>query len=115
MGGYDFVARFVDTAFPRVAGDPQLNRLFRGHSRDSQLRQRQLVIDALCQAAGGPCIYLGRPMKPLHAGLGITAADWDVFMQIVSGALDEFTLAAPEKQEFLALFEQRRDEVIDTQ
>jgi hypothetical protein len=36
-------------------------------------------------------------------------------MQIVSGALDEFTLADPEKQEFLALFGQRRDEVIDTQ
>ena len=24
VGGYDFIARFVDTAFPRVAAQPQL-------------------------------------------------------------------------------------------
>src|SRR5262245_66109565 len=80
LGGYDFLARFVDTAFPRVAGHPQLRRLFQGHSQDSQLRQRQLIIDALCQAAGGPCAYTGRPMRPVHAGLVIVAADWSAFI-----------------------------------
>ncbi len=49
VGGYDFIARFVDSAFPRVAAQPQLHRLFQGHSIDSQLRQRQLIVDALCK------------------------------------------------------------------
>jgi hypothetical protein len=30
LGGYDFLAKFVDTAFPRVASNDQLRRLFRG-------------------------------------------------------------------------------------
>src|SRR5262245_2672742 len=107
LGGYDFIAKFVDTAFPRVAGHPQLRRLFQGHSQDSQMRQRQLIIDALCQAAGGPCAYTGRPMKPTHTGLGITADDWSVFAGILSGTLEELKVAPTERKEFLELLERR--------
>jgi hemoglobin len=114
VGGYDFVAKFVDTAFPRVAGHPQLRRLFQGHARDSQVRQRQLIVDALCQAAGGPCAYIGRPMRPVHEGLGITGADWTVFTGILGGALDELKVQPAEKREFLALLETRfRPDVVD--
>jgi hemoglobin len=115
IGGYDFVARFVDTAFPRVASHPELRRLFQGHSQDSQMRQRQLIVDALCQAFGGPCLYIGRPMKPLHAGLGITSADWTTFVGILSGTLEEIKVPSKERQEFLDTLERRfRVDVIDT-
>ena len=107
LGGYDFIAKFVDTAFPRVATHPQLRRLFQGHARDSQVRQRQLIVDALCQATGGPCAYTGRPMKPVHAGLGITPADWSSFTAILGGALEELKVPLAERREFLDLLDQR--------
>jgi hemoglobin len=110
LGGYDFIAKFVDTAFPKVAGHPQL----RGHSQDSQLRQRQLIVDALCQAAGGPCVYTGRAMKPVHTGLGITAADWSVFVGILSGTLEQLKVSPAERKEFLELLERRfRPDVVE--
>jgi hemoglobin len=115
LGGYDFIAKFVDTAFPRVAGHPQLRRLFQGHSQDSQIRQRQLIIDALCQATGGPCAYTGRAMKPVHTGLGITPADWTAFTTILSGALEELRAQPPERRELLDLLERRfRPDVVET-
>ena len=107
IGRYDRIATFVDTAFPRVATHPQLRRLFQGHAHDSQVRQRQLIVDALCQATGGPCAYTGRPMKPVHTGLGITSSDWTVFVGILGGALDELEFGATEKKEFLALLDER--------
>jgi hemoglobin len=114
IGRYDRIATFVDTAFPRVATHPQLRRLFQGHARDSQVRQRQLIIDALCQATGGPCAYTGRPMKPVHTGLGITSSDWTVFVGILGGALDELKFGAAEKKEFLALLDERfRPDVVE--
>jgi hemoglobin len=114
VGGYDFIAQFVDTAFPRVATHPQLRRLFQGHSVDSQIRQRQLIVDALCQATGGPCFYVGRPMRPLHEGLGITESDWAVFIGIMGGALDELQVPEHEQAEWLALFEQQfKPEIIE--
>ena len=113
LGGYDFLARFVDTAFPRVAGHPQLRRLFQGHSRDSQVRQRQLIVDILCQATGGPCAYIGRPMRDVHTGLGITPADWDTFIGILSAALDELRVPARERADFLTTLTTRfRAEVV---
>lgn len=114
LGGYDFVARFVDTAFPRVAADPQLRRLFQGHSQDSQVRQRQLIIDALCAATGGPCAYTGRAMKPVHRGLAITSGDWQVFTGILSKALEELRTPRAERDELLGLLAERfRPDVVE--
>jgi len=107
LGGYDFIAKFVDTAFPRVASHPQLRRLFQGHSQDSQVRQRQLIVDALCQATGGPCAYVGRPMKPVHAGLGITDSDWTAFVGILGATLNELQVPALERQDFISLLQSR--------
>ena len=105
VGGYDFIARFVDTAFPRVATQPHLRRLFQGHSIDSQLKQRQLIVDALCKEMGGPCIYIGRPMRPLHEGLHITESDWTEFMKIISATLMELKVTERERKDWIALFD----------
>jgi hemoglobin len=107
LGGYDAIAGFVDTAFPRVAKNPQLSHMFRGHSQSSQQRQRQLIVDALCAATGGPCLYTGRDMKPVHEGLGITSAEWETFMGIISAAATERNFGVAEKKEFLGIFNTR--------
>jgi hemoglobin len=114
LGGYDAIAGFVDTAFPRVASHPQLAHLFRGHSVESQRRQRQLIVDALCQATGGPCIYIGRDMKPVHVGLGVSGEQWNTFMTIIGTAAAERHFGEAERKEFLALFAQQfRPDVVE--
>ena len=105
IGGYDFITRFVDTAFPRVATDARLSRLFRGHATDSQMRQRQLIVDALCRAAGGPCFYIGRDLRVVHEGLGITDEDWLTFIGIIQKTVQEFKLPEETQRDFLKLFE----------
>ena len=114
LGGYDAIAGFVDAAFPRVAAHPELAHLFRGHAQDSQLRQRQLIVDLLCQATGGPCVYIGRPMEPVHTGLGITSAQWQTFIGIISSAATERGFGEAEKREFLEVFAMRfRPDVVE--
>ena len=114
LGGYDVIAAFVDTAFPRVAAHPALRRLFEGHSLESKVRQRQLIVDILCQATGGPCFYTGRAMKPVHAGLGITGAEWSTFIGIIGTALDDLRVPTSEKRELLQIFAQRfRPDVVE--
>ena len=72
LGGYDALAAVTDDFIGRLATDPQLGRFFKGVSVDSQKRIRQHVIDFLCNATGGPCLYLGRDMRTAHTGLNIT-------------------------------------------
>jgi hypothetical protein len=45
-------------------------------------------------------------MKPLHEGLGISEADWAVFIGIIDGALVELDVAEPERDDWLTLFDQ---------
>lgn len=112
LGGYDGVHAYVALVFPRVARHPDLIHLFRGHGKDSQQRQFQLVVELICQRTGGPCAYVGRPMTPVHDGLGITDANWATFMQIIRDGLDEKRYPPDVRDEFLAVWRGFRDGVV---
>lgn len=101
LGGYDAIAAVTDDFIGRLAGDPSLSKFFVGHSTDSLQRIRQHVVDFLCVATGGPCVYKGRDMKTSHKGLGITTADWDAGVKHLVESLDKFKVPEKEKGELL--------------
>jgi hemoglobin len=101
LGGYDAIAAVTDDFIGRLAGDAQLKTFFIGHSTDSLKRIRQNVVDQLCAATGGPCVYTGRDMKTSHTGLGITEKDWDGSVKHLIATLDKFNVPAKEKDEVL--------------
>src|SRR5437870_1355978 len=70
LGGYDAIAAVVDDFIGRLVGDKRFEKFFTGFSTDSKKKIRQHLLDQLCAAAGGPCVYMGRDMKTTHAGLG---------------------------------------------
>ena len=55
LGGYDALAAVTDDFIIRLATDKTLGRFFVGASDNSKMRIRQLVLDQLCAATGGPC------------------------------------------------------------
>ena len=69
---------------------------------DTHNRERQLAVDFIASAAGGPTIYLGRDMKMSHKGMGITKADYEAFMRCLSVTLDTFKVPEPERGEVVA-------------
>jgi len=113
LGGYDAIAAVTDDFLVRLATDSTLGRLFAGHGTAGQQRIRQLVVDQLCAAAGGPCIYTGRDMKTTHAGLGISEANWDRAVQLLVATLDKFKLPAPEKNELLAAISGMKKDIVE--
>ena len=112
LGGYDAIAAVTDDFIPRLAGDPKLGRFFVGVSADSQKRIRQLVVDQLCEATGGPCFYIGRSMKTSHAGLGITEEDWESTVKHLVASLDKFKVPPKEKDEFLAIASSLKGDIV---
>jgi hemoglobin len=112
LGGYDGIAAYIGLVFPRVAQHPELMHMFGGHGKDSQQRQFQLVVELVCQKTGGPCAYIGRPMPPVHDGLGITEANWTTFMKIIADGMDERRYPADVRGEFLQVWRGFRDGVV---
>jgi hemoglobin len=101
LGGYDAIAAVTDDFIGRLISDASLSRFFTGHSNDSKMRIRQHVVEFLCKATGGPCVYNGRSMKVSHEGLAITEADWNTSVKMLAASLDKFKVPEKEKGELL--------------
>ncbi len=102
LGGYNAIAAVVDDFMERQVKDAQLGRYFVGHCTDSKKKVRQLIVDMLCEATGGPCIYTGRDMKTIHTGLGITESDWQVAVKLLTATVDKFKVPQKEKDDVFA-------------
>ena len=103
LGGYDAIAAVVDDLLPRLRHDSLLGRFWTSpRSVDTNNRERQLAVDFIAAAAGGPTIYLGRDMKLAHKGMGISKADYAAFMRCLSASLDTFEVPEPERGEVVA-------------
>jgi hemoglobin len=113
VGGYDAIAAVTDDFIGRLAADKQLARFLVGLSADSQKKLRQHVVDQLCEATGGPCIYTGRTMKASHAGLGITDNEWQATVKHLTATLDKFKVPDKEKGELLAIASSLKPDIVE--
>jgi hemoglobin len=50
LGGYDAIAAATDDLLQRLTSDPEIGVYWKGHSKDSMRRDRQLVVDFMCYA-----------------------------------------------------------------
>ena len=113
LGGYDALAAVTDDFIGRLAGDSVLGRFFVGHSTDSKMRIRQLIVDQLCNVTGGPCVYIGRSMKAAHAGMGTTQADWDRSVRHLVATLTKFNVPPKEQNEVLAAVTTLKADIVE--
>jgi hemoglobin len=102
LGGYDAVAAFVDDLLPRLMSDSQLSVYWRGKCKDSLSKERQLLVDFLSSAFGGPAHYAGRNMKTSHDGLAISESDWNLFIRHTTETLNDLGVEEREKGEILS-------------
>ncbi len=113
LGGYDAIAAATDDLPQRLTSDPDVGFYWRGHSTDSMKRDRQLIVDFLCEAIGGPVVYRGRDMKTSHAGLDISEGEWEIFISHTKATLEQFQVPEEEKEEFLACAASLKGEIVE--
>ena len=113
IGGYDAIAAIVDEFLQTLAAEPQMARFGAAMNFDSRRRNRQLTLDYLCAESGGPAFYLGKDMKTGHAGLGISASDWQVSMAHVERAMKKFNVPERESKEFFALISNLKGQIVE--
>ena len=113
LGGYDAIAAVVDDFIGRLISDARFEKFFSGFSVDSKKRIRQHLVDQLCVATGGPCVYMGRDMKTTHTGLGLTEADWNAAAGHLVASLDKFKVGKKEKDEVLAFVSSLKKDIVE--
>jgi hemoglobin len=113
LGGYDAIVAVADELLPRLMSDPKLGRFWAHRGDDGLAREKQLLIDFLCNSAGGPMYYTGRDMKLSHVGMQISGQDWQIFIGHLEDTLDKFDVPDKERQEVLAFVESTREDIVE--
>ena len=113
LGGYDSLAVLTDDFVARLTRDRSLARCFAGASDPDRARMRQLMLDQLCAASGGPCVYPGRDMKTAHQGLGIGERDWAAAIGHLIASLDKYKVGPKEKDEVLQWVARLKRDIVE--
>ena len=112
LGGYDALVAVTKDFITRLATDPSLAKFFTGLNDTSKARVESHVVDFLCVATGGPCIYTGQDMKTAHTGLHITDADWNTSATHLKETLDKFKVPKREQDEVFAAITGLKGEIV---
>jgi len=81
---------------------------------DGLRREKQLLIDFLCAATGGPLLYVGRDiMKTSHKGMGIDEGDWRTFIGHLDATLESFKASAGERTAVLAFIDSTKRDIVE--
>lgn len=113
LGGYDAIAAVCANLITRLRADTQLGRFWANRGEDGIQREYQLLVDVLCNAAGGSMYYTGRDMKLTHKGMRISAGDWDVFMVHLNATLDHFAVPGAERDDVVSFVLSTRDDMVE--
>ena len=112
LGGLEAITAVVDSFVGRCAGDDRINQKF---GQTDVPRLKKMLVDQVCEAAGGPCTYSGRNMPETHDGMGVTAGEFDALVEDLVATLDEFDVPKAEQDELLGLLGPMRGEIVEVE
>lgn len=110
LGGKPAIEAVVDDFLGRVSQDATINS---GFAVSHVPRIRQRLVELVCAGTGGPCTYSGRDMGKVHAGQGITNAQFDSLVGHLVASLDKFKVPSTEKNELLGILGPMRPAIVE--
>ena len=110
--GRSAISLVVDDFVANVVDDNRINARFKALQPPEVSRLKANLADQICEAAGGPCAYVGRDMKETHKGMKITDAEWNATVEALSKALDKHKVPADQKQELIGLLASMKADIV---
>lgn len=110
LGGKPAITAVVDDFVSNVANDARINGRFAGTDIP---KLKGLLVDQVCGAAGGPCVYKGRDMKTMHAGMGISSAEFSALVEDLVVTFNKFKVPKTEQNELLGLLGPMKSDIVE--
>ena len=109
LGEQEGIGRFVDAALKRIHGDLRISIFF---EKTDLPDLRRLLIEQICAASGGPCVYSGRSMEEAHSGMHLTDADFSAFVEDLIAAMNDVKIDAATQKTILGVFGPMKPQVV---
>jgi hemoglobin len=104
------VRRLVDEVTAALHADRRINALFRD-TDDAYFKER--LFEQICELTGGGCSYTGLTMEEAHSGMGLTATDFNYFVEDTRIGMTRAGVPIGAQNRLLALFRPMYGDVID--
>jgi hemoglobin len=98
LGGLVGITAVINGLVINVANDDRISGFFASLPPERLTRLRELLIEQVAQASGGPVRYTGRDMRTTHAGLGVSAADFNALVEDLVESLNYNNVPAGAQQ-----------------
>lgn len=109
LGGKPAITAVVDDFIGNVAADKRINARFAGANIP---RLKQMLVDQICAASGGPCTYTGRDMLSAHRGMNISEGEFNALVGDLVKSLDKFKVPEKEKGELLSALGGMKSDIV---
>ncbi len=103
--GQDQIEKIVRSFYERAFFDGIIGHFFFSHNHEDLIARQTAFATAML---GGPANYKGKPLAPVHKGLGINNAHFGRRQVIMREVLEEFKVPADLAREWLELEERLR-------
>ena len=110
LGEKEGITTIVDNLLYYIAEDEKILHHFRGADID---RFRDNLIIHLCELSDGPCRFEGDSMAAIHAGMNISAAEFDSLVEDLMDAMDDADIAFRNQTNLVNRLVPFRDEIIN--
>jgi hemoglobin len=110
LGGKPAIEALVDDLLARVVADLRINSRFAAADLP---HLKTMMIDQICQASGGPCVYEGRDMKITHAGMAIGGEEFDALVGDLMQTMEKFEIGRREQTELLTTLRAMKTDIVD--
>jgi len=108
IGGLPVLNTMIEESLKELSTNPKTKRSF----KDIKLKTLQeSIVSQLCSLTGGGCVYEGETMKNSHRDAKITAAEFELFVDIHRKIFDKY-IGTREKNELLKILAPMRRDIV---
>jgi hemoglobin len=112
LGGREGIAGVVDGFVTNALADPRIGPAFKALPAAKVGPLKSNIADFICDQTGGPCSYVGRPMKEAHKGMRLAKEDFDACNAALAKALDSAKVAPADKEQVMKLVQSLMPEIV---
>jgi hemoglobin len=110
LGGHPTVQAIADDVINDAANDPKLKRSF---AKVDLSRVKKLLAEQICEVTGGGCQYTGDSMHDVHAGLGITEAEFYGLVEVLRTSMRRHGVGLRERNELLKILAPMKRDMVE--
>ena len=110
LGGTANVQAIADDVVEHAAHDPHLKRTY---DKVNLGRVKRLLAEQICSLTGGGCTYTEDSMHDVHAGMGITEAEFFGLVEVLRDSMRRHGVGQRERNELLRILAPMKRDIVE--